>query len=607
MRRFVRRTKSSKRIVIVTMVTVIMLALLLQVTILSFLNKKNGARTTTLITNQVIDILERNKKAEKELIDSLKEEYKIRAKVIDSILQEKPHAEFDVMELKSIASLVGVDEIHFFDETGTIYSGTVHKYYGISMDSGEQVGYFKPMLSDKTLSMCQDVTPNTAENKNMMYAIIWSSNGKYMIQVGIEPVRLLEVLKNNSIQNVIAGMPVYEGVSIYLSENNTGKIVGATEPDVIGGFLIEQGIDTRNFDLTSGECFTANIRGYRNFVKFDLSDKYLLTVAYSTAPHVETFVISLLIILVFLLVAAIVIFTMVSKEEQLLIASNTDELTGIYNRRAYEDFIAGDKDTVFESDFVYVAMDVNGLKIVNDTLGHAAGDELIVGTAQCMKLCFGSYGQIYRIGGDEFAAIIFASSEQLKKIKVDFEQQISQWTGRLIDHISVSAGYVSADEVETASIHDMSLIAEKRMYEAKSAFYRKKGFDRRGQQNAHTALCSLYTKILKINLTSDSYQIVNMDQNEQMEDKGFSDKISDWLKNFGTSGQVHPDDLEEYLNNTSIDWLRKYFKGRKSSLNIFYRRMIDGVYRKVMLEMIPANDYSDDDQSLFLYVKDIEG
>lgn len=54
---------------------------------------------------------------------------------------------------------------------------SVPKYYGYNFDSGEQIEYFKPMLTDKTLTMCQDVTPNTSEGKEMMYAITWNEAG----------------------------------------------------------------------------------------------------------------------------------------------------------------------------------------------------------------------------------------------------------------------------------------------------------------------------------------------------------------------------------------------------------------------------------------------
>ena len=81
------------------------------------------------------------------------------------------------------------------------------------------------------------------------------------------------------------------------------------------------------------------------------------------------------------------------KEEMLIETSNTDELTGCLNRRAYEKDIRGLRPS---TEFVYVSMDVNGLKIVNDSLGHAAGDELLRGASYCIRKSFDDYGKVYR-------------------------------------------------------------------------------------------------------------------------------------------------------------------------------------------------------------------
>ncbi len=292
-------------------------------------------------------------------------------------------------------------------------------------------------------------------------------------------------------------------------------------------------------------------------------------------------------------------------EIELLFRSNNDELTGLYNRRAYAEEMSKHRDEELEEDLVLVAMDVNELKIINDTLGHEAGDELLTGATDCMKKCFSSFGKIYRTGGDEFNAILYASDRQLEEIKQDFEETVLRWSGTLVRELSVSCGYVRITEVSDRDFHAMARLADERMYAAKAEYYQKKGVDRRGQRDAHTALCALYTKILKINLTDDSYQIVNMLEEEQAREKGFSNKISVWLSDFGRSGQVHPDDLDYYLAQTDLDYLKGYFKD-KSSLNLFYRRMIGTEYKQVMLEIIPAGDYSEKNQSLFLYVKNID-
>ena len=295
------------------------------------------------------------------------------------------------------------------------------------------------------------------------------------------------------------------------------------------------------------------------------------------------------------------------KNEEILVKKTlVDELTGLYNRRAYEEDVLEYNAASLSDEFVYASIDVNGLKVVNDEIGHAAGDELLKGAADCMIKAFGSYGKVYRIGGDEFVSIFFANKSQLESIMDDLESITDKWSGELVSSLSVSVGYVTKEEREGQNIVDIAKIADKKMYQAKAAYYARKGIDRRGQAAANTALCNLYTKILKINITDDTYSIVNMDLSEQTSEKGFADTISAWLTGFGKSGQVHEDDLEEYLNKTDLGYLSKYFKEGKTSISIQYRRKYGDIFKQVAMDMIPANDYSDENQTLFLYVKNID-
>lgn len=295
------------------------------------------------------------------------------------------------------------------------------------------------------------------------------------------------------------------------------------------------------------------------------------------------------------------------KNEEILVKKTIiDELTGLFNRRSYEEDISEYDASGVSKDFVYASIDVNGLKVVNDEIGHAAGDELIKGAADCMKKVFDNYGKVYRTGGDEFVSIFFAGKEQLDAIRDELETVTDEWSGELVSSLSLSVGYVTKDECESDTILDIAKIADKRMYKAKSAYYSKKGIDRRGQGAANTALCNLYTKILKINITEDTYTIVNMDVSEQNIEKGFANTISAWLTGFGKSGQVHEDDLAGYLEKTSLEYLSEYFKEGKTSISIQYRRRYDDVFKQVAMDMIPADDYSDENQTLFLYVKNID-
>ncbi len=294
------------------------------------------------------------------------------------------------------------------------------------------------------------------------------------------------------------------------------------------------------------------------------------------------------------------------QEERLINRSRTDELTGLLNRRAYEEDIYERNDIPKKDDFVFMSLDVNGLKAINDTLGHAAGDELLVGAGQCMMKSFRPYGQVYRTGGDEFIVILSCDSKKLKEVLADFEETVAGWKGRLVGSLTISYGYVSKEEEPGMSVRELGILADKRMYAAKSAYYRKTGVDRRGNQDAYKALSELYARILKINISDDSYQIINMDMMEQKPEKDSYDKISSWLSSFGKSGKVHPDDLKEYLEKTDIQYMKDYFSQTDKPLMIFYRRKSGDEFKQAMMEIIPANDYSDTDQSLYLYVKHVD-
>ncbi len=734
--------KTIKKKIRLYMLAFLLAALVVEVIILSYSSKRQVERTSAIILDQVESILSANAQSEKELLNELMVEYVERANAVAYILNNNETAKEDTEELKKIAALTSIDEINLFNDSGVIYAGTHPNYYGLRFDDGDQVAFFKPMLEDRSLTMCQEMTPNTAEAKSMMYAIVWDSTKTYMVQVGIEPVRLLKEFKKHEINEVVNQMPVYDGMNVFISDIKTGDILGTTDKSESGKSIYDSGILSESDNLYLVKQKSIHLNGYRQYCYFKVYGDYIIAVVHSTKANVGSFLVSIGIVLAWLFVAGGIILLIMYKlvnanerinsqksilstitdiyysmhlidmadysieslesnslmdrvikngknaadmlvsivnntispeyveatlaftdlstlkerlknkkiismdaidrnvgwlrmsfiameiddnnepskvivatqiidddkkrEEELSLQANRDELTGLYNRRAYEDDMLAYPDVPPEKDFVYAAIDINGLKVVNDNLGHAAGDDMIKGAAECLKRTFGNYGRVYRTGGDEFVSMFFADEEHMKAVLEDLERMTLEWKGELAPSVSLSIGYATKQEFLTETVEEMAKIADKRMYADKSLYYSRKGVDRRGQAAAHTALCNLYTKILKINLTDDSYSIINMDTNEKTAEKGFSDKISEWLKGFAETGHVHEDDMEEYVKKTDINYLKDYFKHDKTSISIFYRRKYEEGYKQVMMEMIPADDFSNTNQSLFLYVKSID-
>lgn len=297
----------------------------------------------------------------------------------------------------------------------------------------------------------------------------------------------------------------------------------------------------------------------------------------------------------------------VAKEhnDRLMIASTIDSLTNVYNRNAYEKDYLRFVSTPMPDNLVFFSIDINGLKEVNDNLGHEAGDELIRGAAVCIQRAFAGSGRIYRVGGDEFVVVISTDVEGAN-YKSRLIDETFNWKGNKINEISLSIGYVEKRTMPNADFLEIKNASDQMMYRDKEMFYMTKGVDRRGRQDAYNAIFKSYTKILKINLSDDSFNIIQMNLDEKNPQMGYSEKISSWLRDFGISGLVHPDDLERYLASTNFEFLRSHFAGGKTSLQIFYRRKSPYGFHSVRMEMLRADDYKDSNQQLFLFVKDIE-
>ena len=146
----------------------------------------------------------------------------------------------------------------------------------------------------------------------------------------------------------------------------------------------------------------------------------------------------------------------------------TDPLTGVKSKQAFalqektmEEQVASGEHT----EFGVIVCDVNGLKKINDTLGHKAGDEYI--RTSCELLCVHyKYSPVYRIGGDEFVVLLQgrdydARDELLAEINAEIEQNIG--LGKAV----LSLGQAIYDPAADSSFYDVFKRADGRMYERK--------------------------------------------------------------------------------------------------------------------------------------------
>jgi len=95
------------------------------------------------------------------------------------------------------------------------------------------------------------------------------------------------------------------------------------------------------------------------------------------------------------------------RQEQLRSLAITDELSGAYNRRYFEKFMAGLLERARESRFrvTLLMFDIDDFKKYNDTFGHSAGDAIIRELIKLLRACTRPHDMVARLGGDEFAVV----------------------------------------------------------------------------------------------------------------------------------------------------------------------------------------------------------
>ncbi len=146
-------------------------------------------------------------------------------------------------------------------------------------------------------------------------------------------------------------------------------------------------------------------------------------------------------------------------EDKLREVAEIDSLTLLPNRNYYNEFLL--KEITEDKSSCVFLLDINNLKYVNDTFGHSKGDELIKRASLCIKESFldESGKNCYRIGGDEFVAIIDnIEKDSIDKLIEDFNEKQKQYS------VSIAIGYSYSENVKETGYEKLIMDADRKMY-----------------------------------------------------------------------------------------------------------------------------------------------
>jgi len=148
-----------------------------------------------------------------------------------------------------------------------------------------------------------------------------------------------------------------------------------------------------------------------------------------------------------------------------------DDLTGLYNRRGFLALAEQHLRMIQRKGAaLLIYLDLDDLKLINDSCGHLEGNRALLVTANVLRACFRQSDILARLGGDEFCVLMTDagqnSAQQVRKRlqqRTDFINALSSWNFRL----SLSAGIAEVPVVHQPSLDQLLRIADTHMYEEK--------------------------------------------------------------------------------------------------------------------------------------------
>jgi diguanylate cyclase (GGDEF)-like protein len=164
--------------------------------------------------------------------------------------------------------------------------------------------------------------------------------------------------------------------------------------------------------------------------------------------------------------------------------SEIDVLTGVYNRRFFDEYYEIEKTKVlhqpeykqeekYKMNFGIAILDIDNFKKVNDTYGHMVGDNVLKQFVQIIKTLVHSNDIVCRYGGEEFVIIFTRTSRErtittIEKIREEVEKHQFLFNEEIKDaHVTVSIGFAAFDDDCGQDKNNILMIADERLYKAK--------------------------------------------------------------------------------------------------------------------------------------------
>ena len=231
------------------------------------ITQQNNTSVSQAKLEDVKNKLSSNEENVKNLTENLGESNLAKTRAFADMLAKDPSIAKDAEKLNQIKDRLIVNELHIINKEGIITESTIDSYVGFDMKSGEQSNAFMVIVDAPSIEIVQEPQTNVAEGTVMQYIGVARSDAEGLVQVGVRPEVLENMLASTKIDTVLKGIDFGKKGYVYAIDEKEGKILAHKDESLIGKPASDYGFPK---ELTGkGKAVINGVKGYYQAEKYD--------------------------------------------------------------------------------------------------------------------------------------------------------------------------------------------------------------------------------------------------------------------------------------------------------------------------------------------------
>lgn len=262
-------------------------------------SQRNNASSSIAKLEDVKTKLAGNEENIANLTENLSQDNLAKTRAFADMIAADPSIKTDPVKMNELKDRLMVNELHVIDEDGIITESTIDAYVGFDMKSGEQSNAFMVIVDDPSIEIAQEPQVNVAEGVVMQYIGVARKDGPGLVQVGVRPEVLENMLAGTEIDVVLREIDFGENGYVYAIDKESGEIVAHPNTGLIGTPAANAGFPA---ELTgSGKAVIDGKRGYYQTEEYEgwIIGTFLPSGEYYAQRNNQTLVVSFSMAIIF--------------------------------------------------------------------------------------------------------------------------------------------------------------------------------------------------------------------------------------------------------------------------------------------------------------------